>query len=240
MRARVWLPVTALFVASVWCVVLVAARRHAYCPGGFRYLVWNLGLAWLPLVFALLLYVAFRRRHTVAELLALGAAWLVFLPNAPYVLTDFIHLGARHRLVDSLILASFAFTALALGFASLLLVQIVVTRKAGATAGWAVAIGALFLSSLGVYLGRVHRFNSWDVLTRPRHVAWTMWQGLDNPFAHADILFFVAAGGAFLALAYVGLYGVADLVAALDRDDRRPVLLSNRQWRSRSSSSTQS
>jgi uncharacterized membrane protein len=240
MRARVWLPVTALFVASVWCVVLVAARRHAYGPGGFRYLVWNLGLAWLPLVFALLLYVAFRRRHTLAELLALGAAWLVFLPNAPYVLTDFIHLGARHRLVDSLILASFAFTALALGFASLLLVQIVVTRKAGASVGWAVAIGALFLSSVGVYLGRVHRFNSWDVLTRPRHVAWTMWQGLDNPFAHIDILFFVAAGGAFLALAYVGLYGVADLVAALNREDRRPVLLSNRQWRSRSSSSTQS
>ena len=64
MRARVWLPVVALFAASVWCVVLVVARRHAYGPGGFRYLVWNLGLAWLPLVFALLLYVAYRRRHT--------------------------------------------------------------------------------------------------------------------------------------------------------------------------------
>ena len=164
MRARVWLPVVALFAASVWCVVLVVARRHAYGPGGFRYLVWNLGLAWLPLVFALLLYVAFRRRHTIAELLALGAAWLVFLPNAPYMLTDFIHLGDRHRLVDSLILASFAFTALALGFASLLLVQIVVTRKAGAPVGWLVALGALFLASVGVYLGRVHRFNSWDVV----------------------------------------------------------------------------
>ena len=144
MRARVWLPVVALFGASVWCVVLVG-RRHAYGPGGFRYLVWNLGLAWLPLVFALLLYVAFRRRHTIAELVALGAAWLVFLPNAPYMLTDFVHLGDRHRLVDSLILASFAFTALALGFASLLLVQIVVTRKAGAMVGWLVALGALFL-----------------------------------------------------------------------------------------------
>ena len=141
MRARVWLPVSALVAASVWCVLLVVARRHAYGPGGFRYLVWNLGLAWLPLVFALLLYVAFRRRHTLAELLALGAAWLVFLPNAPYMLTDFIHLGDRHRLVDSLIFASFAFTALALGFASMLLVQIVVTRRAGAAAGWAVASG---------------------------------------------------------------------------------------------------
>jgi len=220
MRARVWLPVVALFAASAWCLVLVAARRHAYGPSGSRYLVWNLGLAWLPLVFALLLYLAFRRRHTVAELLALGAAWLVFLPNAPYVLTDFVHLGHQHRLVDSMILASFAFTALGLGFASLLLVQIVVTRKAGAAAGWVVALSALFLASIGVYLGRVHRFNSWDVITRPRLVAWTMLQGLADPFAHLQILFFVAAGAGFLALAYVALYGVADLVAALGRDDR--------------------
>jgi len=220
MRARVWLPVAALFAASAWCLVLVAARRHAYGPSGSRYLVWNLGLAWLPLVFALLLYIAFRRRHTIAELLALGAAWLVFLPNAPYVLTDFVHLGHRHRLVDSMILASFAFTALGLGFASLLLVQIVVTRKAGAPAGWLVALSALFLASIGVYLGRVHRFNSWDVITRPRLVAWTMLQGLADPFAHLQILFFVAAGAGFLALAYVALYGVADLVAALGRDDR--------------------
>jgi uncharacterized membrane protein len=220
MRARVWLPVAALFAASAWCLVLVAARRHAYGPSGSRYLVWNLGLAWLPLVFALLLYIAFRRRHTVAELLALGAAWLVFLPNAPYVLTDFVHLGHQHRLVDSMILASFAFTALGLGFASLLLVQIVVTRKAGAAAGWVVALSALFLASIGVYLGRVHRFNSWDVITRPRLVAWTMFQGLADPFAHLQILFFVAAGAGFLALAYVALYGVADLVAALGRDER--------------------
>ena len=239
-RARVWLPVAALFGASVWCIVLVAARHHAYGPGGFRYLVWNLWLAWLPLVFALLLYVAYRRRHTTAELIAIGAAWLVFLPNAPYMLTDFIHLGDRHRLVDSLILASFAFTALALGFASLLLVQIVVTRKAGASVGWLVALGALFLASFGVYLGRVLRFNSWDVVTRPRFVAWTMWQGLDDPFAHVHILFFVVTGGSFLALAYVGLYGVADLVAALRREDQRSVLLSKRQWPSRSSSSNQS
>jgi uncharacterized membrane protein len=156
------------------------------------------------------------------------------------MLTDFIHLGDRHRLVDSLILASFAFTALALGFASLLLVQIVVTRKAGAAIGWLVALGALFLASFGVYLGRVLRFNSWDVVTRPRLVAWTMWQGLDDPFAHVHILFSVVAGGSFLALAYLGLYGVADLVAALGRDDRPSVLLSNRQWRSRSSSSNPS
>jgi uncharacterized membrane protein len=240
MRARVWLPVVVLAAASAWCVLLVLARRELYGPGGFRYLIWNLGLAWAPLLFALLLYAAYRRRHTLAELLALGAAWLVFLPNAPYMLTDFVHLGDRHRLVDSLILASFAFTALALGFASLLLVQIVVTRKFGARVGWVVAMAALVLSSVGMYLGRVQRFNSWDVVTRPRLVAWTMRQGLEDPLAHRHVILFVAAAGGFLVLAYVGVYGFAALASALTGDDRPPVLLSNRQWQSRSSSSNRS
>jgi uncharacterized membrane protein len=240
MRARVWLPVAALAGASVWCVLLVLARRELYGPGGFRYLVWNLWLAWVPLLVALLLYGAYRRRHTVAELVALGTAWLVFLPNAPYMLTDFIHLGERHKLVDSLILASFAFTALALGFASLLLVQLVVTRLAGAWAGWTVALGALVLSSIGMYLGRVQRLNSWDVVTRPRLVAWTLRQGLEDPFAHRHVVLFVTAAGGFLALAYVGIYGIAALAASVGGRDEPAVLLSKRSWPSRSSSSNRS
>ena len=223
----------------MWCVFLVVARRHAYGPGGFRYLVWNLGLAWLPLAFALLLYVAFRRRHSLAELLALGAAWLVFLPNAPYMLTDFIHLGDRHRLVDSLIFASFAFTALALGFASMLLVQIVVTRRAGAR--------------------RLARRTLSAVPRKPRCLprARSPLQQLGRRDAAAPCRLDDVAGprqpirprpdpvvrlrrrrlpGARLR----GLYGVAGLVAALDQGDRYPLLLSNRQWPSRSSSSNPS
>ena len=91
------------------------------------------------------------------ELAAARAGWLLFLPNAPYVLTDFVHLGASHRLYDSLLIASFAFTSLALGFASLLLVQLVVTRAAGALFGWPTAVGSLFAASVGIYLGRVQR-----------------------------------------------------------------------------------
>jgi hypothetical protein len=67
-----------------------------------------------------------------------------------------------------------------------------------------------------------------------------MWQGLDDPFAHVHLLFFVGAGGCFLALAYVGLHGVAGLVSSLQGDDRAPVLLSGRTWPSRSSSSNRS
>jgi uncharacterized membrane protein len=238
-RSRLALTILALVAASALCVALVELRINRTGDPFYRFLAWNLFLAWVPFGLAIAAYDRARRRVD-AIVGVLLVFWLLFFPNAPYMLTDFIHLGDRHRLVDSLILASFAFTALALGFASMLLVQIVVTRKVGASIGWLVALGALFLASVGVYLGRVHRFNSWDVVARPRLVAWTMWQGFDDPFAHLHLLFFVVAGGGFLALAYVGLYGVADLVAALNGEDQRPVLLSKRQWPSRSSSSNPS
>lgn len=220
MRSRLLLLLGALLVASAWCVALLVLRRHAFGAGGYRYLVWNLTLAWIPLLLALLLLVAYRQRHTVVELLAIGAAWLVFLPNAPYVLTDFIHLGTRHRLFDSVVFASFAFTSLALGFASLLLVQLVVTRAAGALAGWLLVVGALFASSVGIYLGRVLRLNSWDVLWRPRLVGAIARGRLDDPLGNRYLLGFVAALCGFLMLAYLGLYGFAALASAVRRDDR--------------------
>src|SRR5579862_8400398 len=171
MRFRALLLIGALFAASAWCCALLLVRVHLYGDDPYRGMVWNLFLAWIPFGLALLLWTAYRARRSTLELVAIGAAWLLFLPNAPYMLTDFVHLGYYHRLYDSLAIASFAFTGLALGFTSLLVVQLVVTRAVGALGGWAVAGIALFLSSVGVYLGRVQRLNSWDVLSRPHLLA---------------------------------------------------------------------
>jgi uncharacterized membrane protein len=220
MRSRALMPVAALLAASAWCVLLVAVRRHEYGPAGFAYLVWNLTLAWIPLLVALVLLAAYKHGAHRLALVAVGVIWLVFLPNAPYMLTDLIHLGPEHRLFDSVILTSFAFTALALGFASLLLVQVVVTRLAGATLGWAVAIASLFASSVGIYLGRVQRLNSWDVVQHPRTL-WTLARlRLDDPFGNRYLIGFVLALCGFLTLAYLGLYGFTTLAAAVGRDDR--------------------
>ena len=159
MRARVLISLGALAGASAWCVLLLVVRQHEYGTAGYPYLVWNLILAWVPLLLAALLVVTYARSRSAVELLAVGGVWLVFLPNAPYMLTDFIHLGTAHRLFDAIAIASFALTALALGFASLVLVQLVVTRAAGALFGWMTVISALFAASFGIYLGRFLRFN---------------------------------------------------------------------------------
>jgi len=216
----VLLPLTTLLAASAWCVLLLAVRKHEFGAAGYRYLVWNLTLAWIPLVLAIVLVVAYARRRSPAELLAVGGLWLLFLPNAPYVLTDFIHLGPEHRMYDTLLVGSFAFTGMALGFASLLLVQLVVTRAGGALLGWLTALGSLFFASVGIYLGRVLRLNSWDAIQRPHHLWRIARFRLEDPFGNRYLIGFVIAFCGFLTLAYAGFYGFTTLAASVRRDER--------------------
>jgi uncharacterized membrane protein len=214
MRSRLLLPIAALVAASAWCGVLLAVRKVEFGHFGYAGLTWNLVLAWVPLVLASLLVVSYRRGHSRLELAAVGAAWLVFLPNAPYVLTDFIHLESDHRVYDSLLIASFALTSLALGFASLLLVQLVVTRLAGAALGWLTAIASLFVASMGIYLGRVHRVNSWDVVHRPGRLWELARVRIDDPLGNIHLIGYVVLFGGFLTFAYACLYGLSSFVGS--------------------------
>ena len=232
MRARVLISFGALAAASVWCVLLLVIRRHEFGATGYPYLAWNLVLAWIPLLLAVLLVVTYARSRSTVELLAVGATWLVFLPNAPYVLTDFVHLGTEHRLFDTIVIGSFALTALALGFVSLVLVQLVLTRAAGPLIGWLTAIGSLFAASFGIYLGRVLRFNSWDVISRPHRLLELAKLRLDDPIGNRYLIGFTLALGGVLVLAYLGLYGFTMLVSSTRRD-QRPLVGSEQRWRSR-------
>jgi uncharacterized membrane protein len=220
MRSRLALPLFALLAASAWCVVLLLVRKHEFGFFGHPYLVWNLTLAWIPLLLAILLLASYARRRSTVELIAIGAAWLLFLPNAPYVLTDFIHLGEAHRMYDTILIGSFAFTALALGFASLVLVQLVVTRAAGALLGWVAALGAIFTASIGIYLGRFLRFNSWDAIQRPHQLAELARLRIADPFGNPHLIEFVVAFCGFLTLTYVVFYGFTALGTSVRRDER--------------------
>ena len=150
-------------------------------------LVWNLFLAWVPLALALVLYDAARRGATAGPLAAIGALWLLFLPNAPYIVTDVKWLGeydSGTHWFDPLLVGGAAALGLVLGFVSLYLVQAVVARRLGRLAGWALAWGALVASGVGVYLGRFQRWNSWDVFTEPTRVVGQLASAALDPLAH--------------------------------------------------------
>jgi uncharacterized membrane protein len=213
-------PLAAFLAASAWCVGLVVVRKLAFGSAEYANLIWDLFLAWSPLLFAILLSASYTRRRSAIEFGAVGVAWLLFLPNAPYLVTDFIYVGGAHRVYDALLVGSFAATGLALGFVSLLLVQHVVTQARGAVVGWTVAFGALFSASVGVYLGRVLRFNSWDAIQQPHRIWEVAQRRLTDPFGNPELIAFVIAFCVFLALVYLGIYRVTSPAASPSRGER--------------------
>jgi uncharacterized membrane protein len=215
MPGRTTLALAALLAASALCVATVEIRTHETGDSYYRFLVWNLILAWVPLAFAIAAYARATRRIDLGVALLL-VPWLLFFPNAPYLLTDFIHLreGPAPLWYDALMLSAFAWTGLLLGFASLYLVQLILRRAFGRPVAWLCVVGALGLASVGVYVGRFIRLNSWDALLHPVRVADVLQEQLtDVPTRMAEAL--VALTG-FLLVGYVAFYSFTDLELGLD------------------------
>src|SRR5437867_7045341 len=223
MRDRRTVAILALVAASALCVATVELRIHETGDGYYRFLVWNLMLAWVPFALALAAYDRARRRLD-AGVAALALLWLLFFPNAPYVLTDFVHLrrdAPAPVWYDALMLSAFAWTALLLGFASLYLMQSIARRVVGFAWSWVGVAGALALASFGVYVGRFVRFNSWDALVRPRRVAHVIANQLENPLSHPRMIAVLIVLTGFLLVGYAVVYSFAGLRLQLEREESR-------------------
>jgi uncharacterized membrane protein len=193
--------ITLLFASAGLGVAMVAVRVYFSGTLSYTFLVWNLFLAVIPFVISSLLT---RFRPPAVIFYPLTALWLLFFPNAPYVLTDLIHL---HPVTvplwyDLLMLLSFAWTSLMFGFVSLADMQSLIRQKFNAATGWLFACVALALGSFGIYLGRFLRWNSWDILTEPRQLAWDILERVLNPLSHVGTYGFTLLFTAFLVLAY--------------------------------------
>jgi uncharacterized membrane protein len=206
--------VGALVCASAFGTVLVAVRISYTWTGEYRNLVWNLVLAWVPLVLAIAVYDRHRRGSSARRLILPALIWLLFLPNAPYLLTDYKYLAELSNApvwFDGILLTTFACTGLLLGFISLYLMQTVGRSLFGPAASWVGAVAVLGLMSFGVYLGRFERWNSWDVLRSPGAIGRDLLAGLADPLAYPRPIGMTVALGAFLTFAYLALYGVLGL-----------------------------
>src|SRR3984957_14878994 len=98
-----------LAVLSAFCVVIEVFRIFFFISLNYIFLSWNLLLAWLPVTFA----IRASGEKNKWKFLAWLSAWLIFFPNAPYIMTDFLHLKPRDNFpfwYDSMLIYSFAFT----------------------------------------------------------------------------------------------------------------------------------
>lgn len=185
-------------------VLLITFRVFFTHKISFVFLLWNLFLALIPFGLSTMLGLS-AGRLKARVLLPVGAVWLLFFPNAPYILTDLFHLEPRAGVpywYDLALLLSCAWNGLMLAYASLSDMQLLVTRRLGWWAGWAFATVALLLSSFGVYLGRYLRFNSWDVLTNPLTLFYDIISRILHPTAHRGTWGVTLLYGVFLLLGY--------------------------------------
>lgn len=166
-----------------------ALRNHSL---DFSYLAWNLFLAWLPLVFAVrLVSVLQRKLWSSWEAMGLSVLWLVFLPNSFYMISDFIHLQDVQRVdvvYDTVMLTSFIYTGVTLGFSSLYLIHLQLRRRLSRLTAASWVAFTLLVSSMAVYVGRDLRWNSWDILTNPGGLLFDISDRLLHPAAYPKML----------------------------------------------------
>ena len=208
--------IASLGLATALCLGLLALRMAHSASFGYIGFAWNLFLAWLPMLCALMAYNLFKERSGLSWIVVAGCAmvWLLFFPNAPYLMTDIVHLEPRPGVpfwFDLILVMAFAWTGFFLGLVSLYLMQGLVRKMAGGVASWVFALGALSLTGFGIYVGRFLRWNSWDVFFNPRSMLHNVAEWVRDPMMHLRIFGFSFLFSLFIISAYLMLVALTHL-----------------------------
>ena len=198
-----------LAAASVVCALLLGARMTYSESRRYSSLAWNLFLAWIPFLLAFLAYVlSWSRARMLLVIPAFAFLWLIFFPNAPYILTDLQHLGDGVGKVpiwyDVILLIWFSWTGMLLGVVSLNLMQEIIRRQLGRWIGWVFVFVVSGLTSVGVYVGRFIRLNSWDILQNPGGAAADVFDWLADPSLRSAG--FIALYSTFFVFVYLTMH----------------------------------
>jgi uncharacterized membrane protein len=223
-----------LALSSAVGLAMLALRAGYSGRLGYWSLPWDLFLAWAPVPLALgVARLQQRPRVPWGTISALAFLWLLFFPNAPYLVTQFMHLHPSHAVHDGphpfaaytprgnvpiwydvMMLSTFAWTGLMLGFVSLHLIHRAAARLAGPVCGWATVITGVGLCAFGVSLGRFERWNSWDVVAHPLSLLSDVFSRMFNPLAHPRTSAVTVFLSMFLLLSYLSLLAMMRLRAA--------------------------
>lgn len=161
-------------IVRVHLVVLGLLLVIWLVPTNYNFLIWNIILALIP--FDLALLIRYFKKYRVVQIL-ITIIWLVFFPNAMYMVTDFSHLSSigtglmtETQFFNYAILAVGVLTGLILGISSAHIVGRVYYQKLSTI--WTIMFYVVlsFVSAYGIYLGRFLRINSWEIVSDPQKV----------------------------------------------------------------------
>lgn len=177
----------------------ILAKGFQYLSRYSGWIAWNLFLAFIPLVLSFILF----RKSSISKALGITSSkespiqsnpskqprslfwWILlvvygaFLPNAPYVLTDVIHLIQATWATPSVWVITLFYIPLHVGAIALAFEAYVVSlinqsaylRRIGLQRYiFGLELLTHSLCAIGIYLGRFVRLNSWDLVTDPHNV----------------------------------------------------------------------
>lgn len=195
-----------LYALLAFCIVLVLGRIRYSGTIHYYFLVWNLLLAFIPLWISQLYR---RSQQRWPGMLWLGlclSGWLLFFPNAPYITTDLMHLGNHPympRWFDPLMVLASAQAGLWAGFISLREFEIHLHKRFNQAVALIFVSGSWCLAGFGIYLGRVQRWNSWDLFHQPERLFADVLQPFVRPLDHKGALLMTGLYSLFLGLSYL-------------------------------------
>ena len=167
---------TAVWLASLVAITLLLLRVKITHSMYLLFLIWNLFLAIIPYFLSSSIHNNFFDKGKKMLNTFYTLIWLLFIPNTFYIVTDFTHLHFVNTFqfsLDMLILSSFSFAGFYVGLLSLHHMHQLTMAKYGNKIGNLFLVSISFLSAFGIYLGRVLRFNSWDIISKPIELVYT-------------------------------------------------------------------
>ncbi|MEM8526610.1 MAG: DUF1361 domain-containing protein [Bacteroidota bacterium] len=186
-------------------ITLAAFRFHWSGEFTYLFLIWNLFLAFIPFVISTAILHSNRLKNSKLLFILAALLWLLFLPNAPYIITDIKHLRPKSGIpiwYDIFVVFSFAWNGLLLAYLSLSDMRKMVQKLFGKWQSNLFAGTSLVACSFGIYLGRYLRWNSWDAFTQPKLVAYETYSTFTQPFQESQAWGIVLVMAVFLLLTY--------------------------------------
>ena len=196
-----------LMLSVLFSLLLLGARMLYSNDINFIFLAWNLFLAFIPYVISKWLsnhplWIASKWKFATFFL-----AWLLFIPNAFYIITDLFHIYHHSSRVpvwfNLLLILSFAWNGLIMGVLSVRQMEKIMQSLWGRKHEWLFLYPIMWLIALGVFIGRYLRFNSWDIITNPLSLIASIADILIHPVVYKNAWGMILCYSVFMTLLYL-------------------------------------
>lgn len=196
-----------LMLSAFFSLLLLGARMLYTNELTFIFLAWNLFLAFVPYLISQWLlnkpaWIANKWKFS-----ALFIAWLLFIPNSFYIITDLFHLQYQSGNVpmwyNLLLILSFAWNGLIMGILSVRHMEKIIHAFWGKGHELLFLYPIMWLNALGIFIGRYLRFNSWDIITNPFSLAMTIFNLIAHPVVYKNAWGMIICYSVFMTLLYL-------------------------------------